>query len=92
MRNEDRSLAQNLRRTLRDYSRNVLSMPGINDESSLNSFIFQIIESIRRIRFVKEMAERGISPERKNPNAMRSILYARRCWNGELATSRKLAG
>jgi hypothetical protein len=90
MRNEDRGFAQNLRGALRDYARTVKPMPGINDDSALNTLVFQIIESIRRIRFVKEIAKRDISRERKNPSSdlfdpIRAAILERRAGNFEEA-------
>jgi hypothetical protein len=90
MNNEDRSHARNLRGALRNYSKDVQPMPGIDNDSALNAFIFQIIESVRRIRFVKEVAKRDISPQRKNPNCdlfdpIRAAMLDRRGGNFEEA-------
>jgi len=52
---------------LRKYSAQVEELPGIDGDDALDTFVFQIIESIRRIRFVKEVAKREISLERMNP-------------------------
>jgi hypothetical protein len=90
MRNEDRKLEKHLLRELRKYSTRIETMPGIDDDSALKTFVFQIIESVRRIRFIKEIADRDISPERKNPNSelfdpIRAAILEKRAGNFEEA-------
>lgn len=51
------------------YSAKVKDLPGIDDDAALNTLIFQIIESVRRIRFIKEIAKRDISKDRINPSS-----------------------
>lgn len=67
MRIDDRKLAKRLVARLQKYSSEERELPGVQDEAALKTLIFQIIESVRRIRFIKEVAKRNISPERKNP-------------------------
>ena len=67
MRAEDRRHAERIKRQLRTYSRSVEGLPGIESAAALDTFVFQIIESIRRIRFVSEVAARPISSSRLDP-------------------------
>jgi hypothetical protein len=67
MRSDDRKLAKRLASKLQKYSMEERGLPGVADTAALATLVFQIIESVRRIRFVKEVAKRNISPERKNP-------------------------
>lgn len=67
MRSDDRKLAKRLASRLRKYSTEERELPGVEDAAALNTLVFQIIESVRRIRFVKEVAKRNISAERKDP-------------------------
>jgi hypothetical protein len=65
----DRELAQKLKTELKSYSTLVRPLPGIESEAALETFVFQIIESIRRVRFVLQIADRKISPLRADPNS-----------------------
>ena len=67
MRSEDRVLAKDVASRLRKYSKKVRALPGLEAQLSLDAFVFQMIESVRRVRFVKEVGKRGISPQRKDP-------------------------
>jgi hypothetical protein len=58
-------------------------LPGIESDAALGTFVFQIIESVRRIRFISQIDARPISPERLNPNSelfdpIRAALIRRR--------------
>ena len=90
MRSEDRALAKQLFVDLRKYSAEVAALPGVDDDIALNTFIFQIIESVRRVRFVREVAKRDISPERGNPaselfDPIRAAILKQRAGNFEEA-------
>jgi hypothetical protein len=90
MRNEDRKLERQLLSELGKYSSKVKSLPGIEDDAALNTLVFQIIESVRRIRFIKEVAKRDISRERKNPKSelfdpIRAAILEKRAANFEEA-------
>jgi hypothetical protein len=67
MRAEDRQHAELIKGQLRSYSRSVKPLPGIESPVALDTFVFQIIESIRRVRYVSEVAARPISPLRLDP-------------------------
>lgn len=64
MRAEDRRCAEAIKVKLREYSRSSQRLPGVESLPSLDTFVFQITESIRRIRYVSEVASRPISPLR----------------------------
>ena len=91
MRNEDRKLAEHLFIELRKYSAHVEPLPGVEDDAALSTFIFQIIESVRRIRFIKEVSKRDISAERKNTasnlfDPIRAAMLEQRAGNFEEAS------
>jgi hypothetical protein len=67
MRSDDRKLAKRLAARLQKYSTEKRQLLGVEDAAALNTLVFQMIESVRRIRFIKEVAIRNISVERKNP-------------------------
>jgi hypothetical protein len=69
MRSEDRLLAKKIKRQLQTYSSTVRPLPGIDSSAALETFVFQIIESLRRIRYVREVAARPISPLRLDPQS-----------------------
>lgn len=69
MRAQDRCRAEMIKAELREYSRSSERLPGIESLSALDTFVFQITESIRRIRYVSEVASRPISPLRMDPRS-----------------------
>jgi hypothetical protein len=69
MKAEDSALAITLKQQLQNYSETEIPLPGIQDDAAMNTFIFQIIESIRRIRFIKQVGLRPISPLREDPKS-----------------------
>jgi hypothetical protein len=54
---------------LQQYSTDVMALRGIESVSALNTFVFQITESVRRIRYVSQIASRPISPLRSDPSS-----------------------
>lgn len=52
MRPPDIALAQELNQKLTDFSQNVLPLPGIDNPANLRCLILQLIDSIRRIKYV----------------------------------------
>ena len=69
MRTDDRRHAEHIKRHLRAYSSSVRRLPGVESAAALDTFVFQIIESIRRIRYVSEIAARPIAPSRLDPRS-----------------------
>jgi hypothetical protein len=67
MRKEDLVFAKAISKRLAIFEANVHPLPGIGDEDARRTFIYQVIESIRRIRFVQQVAQRPISELRANP-------------------------
>ncbi|MDE3105920.1 MAG: hypothetical protein KGK08_12165 [Acidobacteriota bacterium] len=67
MRKEDLVFAKATSRRLKTFEANIHPLPGIEDEEARRTFIFQIVESIRRIRFVQQVSQRSIAESRKNP-------------------------
>jgi len=67
MRKEDLVFTKATSRRLKTFEANIHPLPGIEDEEARRTFIFQIVESIRRIRFVQQVSQRSIAESRKNP-------------------------
>ena len=67
MRKEDLIFAEATSKRLRAFDASVHPLPGIEDEDARRTFIFQIVESVRRIRFVQQVSQRPIAGSRKNP-------------------------
>lgn len=92
MRAEDRRRGERIKRELRAYSQSVQPLPGIEPPAALETFTFQIIESIRRIRYVTAIGDRPISQSRLDPSTelfdpIRAAIFMRRadrfdeaCW------------
>lgn len=69
MRADDRRHAERIKRQLQTYARSVEPLPGIDSPAALDTYVFQIIESIRRVRYVSQVAARPISPLRLDPDS-----------------------
>ena len=67
MRNDDRQLSVEVGRALQKYAAEVQALPGVLETEALNAFVFQVVESMRRIRFVEQISDRTISPLRSDP-------------------------
>jgi hypothetical protein len=67
MHKEDLVFAKTISKRLKSFETKVHLLPGIENEDARRTFIFQIIESIRRTRFVQQVAQRPIAETRKNP-------------------------
>jgi hypothetical protein len=92
MRAEDRRHGERIKRELRVFSRSVQRLPGIESPAALETLAFQIIESIRRIRYVSAIRDRPISLLRLDPSTelfdpIRAAILMRRadrfdeaCW------------
>lgn len=68
MRPKDIALASELEKKLNQYQ-NIRPMPGIVSATNRQSFIEQIIESIRRIDYVHTIKQRDIHASRADPNS-----------------------
>lgn len=92
MRNDDLFFARQTFKRLRSFEANIHPLPGIADDPARQTFIFQIVESIRRIRFVHQVSQRPLGESRKDPATVyfdpirAAILYKRAgeideaCW------------
>jgi hypothetical protein len=66
MRKEDLVFAEEMSKRLKAFEVSIHPLPGIDDGDARLTFIFQIVESIRRIRFVHQVSQRPIAESRKN--------------------------
>jgi len=69
MRERDRELSQNLEKQLTSFSTNVRELPGINIPENRDALIAQLIDSIRRIRYIETIRRRRLSPLRGEANS-----------------------
>lgn len=69
MRKEDLIFAKTISKRLDAFDAKVHLLPGIEDQDARRTFIFQIVESVRRIRFVQEVSKRPIAESRKDPSS-----------------------
>lgn len=68
MRPRELHLVDHLRSQLLFHHSTVRDLPGVQDHSRCEALIEQLIESLRRIRYVAVIQERPISPRRADPN------------------------
>lgn len=68
MRKRDIEKAESLENSLRKYSLEVRSMPGINPDENMVSLIHQFIDSIRRVEYVRILPNRNLSAGSANPS------------------------
>lgn len=62
-------MAERLRKALVRHDRDVRPMPGIGREDKMDVLIRQLIDSERRVGFVRVIGDRDISDDRANPNS-----------------------
>ncbi len=67
MRKKDNARAAQIRQTLTQYERTSRALPGIHDPANRNVFVEQLIDSERRIRYVRALRTLKLSPNRANP-------------------------
>jgi hypothetical protein len=68
VRPRERELAQEIDAELADFDQAKRPLPGVRDAASRVAFREQLLESIRRVRFVEIMRTRQFSDRRANPN------------------------
>jgi hypothetical protein len=67
MRPNEVALAKRLHNALKSYSSAVRPLPGISTDAARNSLVEQMIESMRRVRYVAIVAGREIAQARADP-------------------------
>ena len=68
LRPRDVPLAEHLKSSLRLYQQTRRILPGISDSQSCQVLVEQMVESVRRIKYVKVICQRQFSERRKDPN------------------------
>lgn len=66
---EDRRLAAELERLLTEFDANQRRLPGIDQAGRKACFVGQLVESVRRVRYVAAVRERTLSPLRADPTS-----------------------
>ena len=69
MRPPDRILAEQISTVLTDFAKDRRPLPGIQTGPEFNTFVEQLIESIRRVKYYSVLREREISDQRANPKS-----------------------
>lgn len=69
MKERDKKIAKELGGKLRRYSDKQHPLLGIQNEPERQVFVGQLIDSIRRVKYVSVIKNRNISPERANPSS-----------------------
>jgi Alpha-glutamyl/putrescinyl thymine pyrophosphorylase clade 3 len=69
VRPHERSLAEELDKRLLSVAKNKRALPGIRNGANREAFVEQLVESIRRIRFIRVIGERDISGLRAEPSS-----------------------
>jgi len=69
MRPRDQRLAQQLDQGLRSYSQRQHALLGIHAERNRHALIEQLLESVHRVRYIKVISSRDISPLRTDPSS-----------------------
>ena len=69
MRPKDLTFAQELDEGLRTYDKQVRSLPGIQASVNRQVFLEQLVESIRRVKYVSVISTRDISDLRADPSS-----------------------
>jgi len=66
MRVRDQALAQRLKSALLALDAGPVPLPGIRRQATRDVYVLQLIDSVRRVRFVPTIASRDIHPDRGN--------------------------
>lgn len=69
MRAREVQLVDELEDKLLQVAQEHFSLPGITDEVSRRVYVLQLVDSIRRVRYVSAIANRDIHPDRGNPQS-----------------------
>ena len=64
----DREIAGQIDEGLRTFHQEIRNLPGIQTAWRRGTFLAQVIESMRRVRYVSAIRERDVSERRANPN------------------------
>ena len=68
MRPRDSMRYQELVEGLESFAKYCQALPGVNDPAARQSFVEQLLESVRRVNYVKVVRYRRISPKRMDPH------------------------
>ena len=68
VRGGDRELARQLDERLNTFHHTTRSLPGIQERMQRETFLAQVVESVRRVRYVEVIRERDVSERRTDPD------------------------
>jgi alpha-glutamyl/putrescinyl thymine pyrophosphorylase-like protein len=66
---KDAVIAQKLDKALECYSQTIRALPGIDSVESRRAFVAQLIESRRRVEYVRRIASRDVNAKRADPSS-----------------------
>ncbi len=69
MRNKDKSRITNLEKLVLEFSKETCKLSGVTGKAERNSFVRQIVDSIRRVDYVEAIRRRDICNERRLPES-----------------------
>lgn len=69
MRPQDHGLTQQLILSIRDYDQNINPLPGLVSSAHLNCLVAQMVDSIRRIRYIQILKEKPLSNIYNDPSS-----------------------
>ena len=69
MRAREEPLVDELEDQLLQVAQEHFPLPGISDEVRRRVYVLQLVDSIRRVRYVSAIANRDIHPDRGNPQS-----------------------
>lgn len=69
MSQQDVLMAQQLRDGLEQYEQDICALKGISNVKYRDTLVRQLVESLRRIRYITRISQRDVSNERANPSS-----------------------
>jgi hypothetical protein len=68
MRQTDIQLVIDLRKKLQDFDRRIIPLPGLNSQAMVTTLVLQMVDSMRRIKYIKAIRSRQMSKIYIDPN------------------------
>lgn len=65
---QEQALAQNLLQSLSAFEKSQYPLPGVQTAAARNVFVSQLVDSIRRVKYVNVISARQIDPRRADPS------------------------
>jgi hypothetical protein len=69
MRPTDIQLVKDLTKKLQDFDQNIISLPGLNSKAIVNALVLQMVDSMRRIKYIDTIRSRRTSKIYADPHS-----------------------